>query len=139
MPRQNLFSYSYLGILFATAKNAVNSRTGNMIKFSKIFVALVVIQKNRLHFPVKETFFNSKTTNVFLKLKPQKQPSKGVLQKLFCKHAANYGRKPMPKSDFNNFIEIALRHGRSPVNLLYIFRTSFHKNTSGGLLLKPVQ
>ena len=28
-----------------------------------------------------------------------------------------------------NFIEITLRHGCSPVNLLHIFRTSFPKNT----------
>ena len=34
-----------------------------------------------------------------------------------------------------NFIEIALQHGCSPVNLLHIFRTSFPKNTSGGVLL----
>ena len=34
-----------------------------------------------------------------------------------------------------NFIEIALRHGCSPVNLLHIFRTPFPKNTSGGLHL----
>ena len=34
-----------------------------------------------------------------------------------------------------NFIEIALRHGCSPVNLLHIFRTPFPKNTSGWLLL----
>ena len=34
----------------------------------------------------------------------------------------------------NNFIEITLRHGRSPVNLMYIFRTPFLKNTSAGLL-----
>ena len=33
-----------------------------------------------------------------------------------------------------NFIEIALRHGCSPVNLLHIFRTPFPKNTSGWLL-----
>ena len=33
-----------------------------------------------------------------------------------------------------NFIEITLRHGCSPVNLLQIFRTSFTKNTSGWLL-----
>ena len=33
-----------------------------------------------------------------------------------------------------NFIEIALRHGCSPVNLLHIFRTPFVKNTSGWLL-----
>ena len=34
-----------------------------------------------------------------------------------------------------NFIEIALWHGCSPVNLLYIFRTPFSKNISGWLLL----
>ena len=33
------------------------------------------------------------------------------------------------------FIEITLRHGCSPVNLLRIFRTSFTKNTFGRLLL----
>ena len=32
--------------------------------------------------------------------------------------------------------EISLRHGCSPVNLLHIFRTTFFKNTSEGLLLK---
>ena len=44
----------------------------------------------------------------------------------------------MPKCHFNkvsNFIEIALCHGCSPINLLHIFRTHFPKNTSGGLLL----
>ena len=35
-----------------------------------------------------------------------------------------------------NFIEIALRHGCSTVNLLHIFRTPFPKNTSGRLLLR---
>ena len=42
----------------------------------------------------------------------------------------------MPKCDFNNnFIEITLRHGCSPVNLLHIFRIPFRNNTSGRLLL----
>ena len=36
-----------------------------------------------------------------------------------------------------NFIEITLWHGCSLVNLLHIFRTSFYKNTCGGLLLTP--
>ena len=35
----------------------------------------------------------------------------------------------------SNFIEIALWHGCSPVNLLYIFGTPFPKNTSRRLLL----
>ena len=33
----------------------------------------------------------------------------------------------------SNFIEIALEHGCSPVNLLQIFRTPFPRNTSGWL------
>ena len=35
----------------------------------------------------------------------------------------------------SNFIEITLRHGCSPVNLLHIFRTPFPRNASGELLL----
>ena len=35
----------------------------------------------------------------------------------------------------NNFFEITLWHGCSPVNLRPIFRTPFYKNTSGWLLL----
>ena len=50
-----------------------------------------------------------------------------------------YWKTAMPKCDFNkchfNFIEIALRHGCSPVNLLHNFRTPFLKNTSGRLPL----
>ena len=34
-----------------------------------------------------------------------------------------------------SFIEITLRHGYSPVNLLHIFRTPSPRNTSGGQLL----
>ena len=35
----------------------------------------------------------------------------------------------------SNFIEIALRHGCSPVDLLHIFRTPFPKKISKGQLL----
>ena len=42
----------------------------------------------------------------------------------------------MTKCDFIKVaIEITLRHGCSPVNLLHIFRAPFSKNTSGRLLL----
>ena len=45
----------------------------------------------------------------------------------------------MPKSDFNKvalqlFVEITLCHGRSPVNLLHIFRTPFPKAPLEGSL-----
>ena len=36
----------------------------------------------------------------------------------------------------SSFIEITLRHGCSPVNLLHIFRTPFPRNTSEWLLLE---
>ena len=35
----------------------------------------------------------------------------------------------------SNFVEITLRHGCSPVNLLHIFRAAFPRNTSGWLIL----
>ena len=35
-----------------------------------------------------------------------------------------------------NFIEIALRHGCSPVNLLHLFEAPYPKNPSGRLLLE---
>ena len=38
-----------------------------------------------------------------------------------------------------NFIQIALQHGCSPVNLLHIFKTHFLKNTSGRLFLEHTQ
>ena len=44
----------------------------------------------------------------------------------------------MPKCDCI-FIEISLRHECSPVNLLYIFRIPFPKDTSEGLLLDFVK
>ena len=67
----------------------------------------------------------------------QKQPSRGVLRKRCSENMQQiYRRTPMPKCDLLcNFIEIALRHGCSPVNLLHIFRPPFSKNTSGRLLL----
>ena len=41
----------------------------------------------------------------------------------------------MRTSILRNFIEIALWHGCSPVNLLHVFRTLLPNSTSGGLLL----
>ena len=64
----------------------------------------------------------------------QKQLSRGVLIKRCSEYMQQiYRRTHMPKCD--NFIEITLRHGCSPVNLLHIFRTPFYKNAYGGLVL----
>ena len=70
-----------------------------------------------------------------ISLTVQKQPSRGVLKKRCSENMPQIGKRtPMPKL-LCNFIEIALQHKCSPVNLLHIIRTPFHKNTSGRLLL----
>ena len=60
-----------------------------------------------------------------MKREHQKEPPGGVLKK---KRSENEELQ-------SNFFEITLRHVCSSVNLLHIFRTPFHKNISGGLLL----
>ena len=92
--------------------------------------------------------FSSKTPSRFENLgnmwtlsphrEEQKQPSRGVLRKSCFKNIHQiYRRTPMTKCDLLcNFIEITLRHWCSPVNLLYILRTPFPKNTSKGLFLE---
>ena len=70
--------------------------------------------------------FKSSPPEVFL--------GKGVL-KTCSKFRENPCRSAISAKLLCNFIEMALRHGCSPVNLLHIFRTPFPKNTSGGLLL----
>ena len=47
-------------------------------------------------------------------------------------------RSEISKKLLCKFLEIALRHGCSPVTLLHIFRAPFLKNTSGWLLLKSI-
>ena len=57
---------------------------------------------------------------------------------LFSKISQNFSgilSKRCSENMQSNFIEITVRHGCSPVNLLHIFRTPFSKNTSGWLLL----
>ena len=61
---------------------------------------------------------------------------KGVLKicnKLTGDHPC---RSVIPTKLQSNFIEITLRRGCTPVNLLHIFRTSFTKSTCERLLLK---
>ena len=75
------------------------------------------------------------SSKIYRSRRPEVFLRKGVL-KIYSKFT-----RAMPKCYFRsccNFVEIALRHGRSPVNLLYIFRTPFLKNTSGRLLLNLI-
>ena len=70
----------------------------------------------------------------------QKQPPRGVLKKRCSENMQKFtGEHLSPSVNSiklqSNFIEITLRHGWCPVNLLHIFRTPFPRNTSGWLLL----
>ena len=63
---------------------------------------------------------------------------------VFWKYAANLQDNTHAEVRFQikllcNFIEIALRHGCSLVNLLHIFRTPFPQNTSRRLLLQLIR
>ena len=56
---------------------------------------------------------------------------KGIM-KIYSKFAGEHPCQSVISIKFHcNFIEITLRHGCSPVNLLYIFRTLFPENTVG--------
>ena len=69
--------------------------------------------------------------------------SKVFLRKFVLKICSKYAGENPCRSAISinllcNFIEIALSHGCSPVNLLHIFRKPFPKNTSERLLLDHV-
>ena len=60
---------------------------------------------------------------------------KGVL-KICCRFTGEHPcRSVISTKLLCSFIEITLRHWRSPVNLQHIFNTAFSENTSGWLLL----
>ena len=64
-------------------------------------------------------------------------PSKVFLWKSIFKICSKFTEEQLCESVISIKLQVALPHECSPVNLLNIFRTSFHKNTSGGLLLFP--
>ena len=63
-------------------------------------------------------------------------PPEVFLRKCILEIWSKFIREHPCRSAICNIIEIAHRHECSPVNLLYIFRTRFSKDTSGGLFLK---
>ena len=70
----------------------------------------------------------------------QKQPPRDVPRKRCSENIQQIYRKSAMLSVISiklqiSFIEITLRHGCSPLNLLHIFRTPFTKNNSGGCFL----
>ena len=73
-----------------------------------------------------EDFYKSSSPDVFL--------GRGVL-KIYSKFIEHPCQNVISIKLQSNFIEITIRHGCSPVNLMYIFRTPFLKNSFGWLFL----
>ena len=71
--------------------------------------------------------------NPFRSSHPEVFRRKGVLKICSKSLGENTCRSVISIKSQSNFIEIILRHGFSPVNLLHIFRTPFLKNTFGWL------
>ena len=75
--------------------------------------------------------FLEKTISMFEIGTLQKQPPRGC-SKFTGEHPC---RSAISIKLQSNIIQITLRHGCSPVNLVHIFRTPFLRNTQGWLLL----
>ena len=104
----------------------------NIETFQKVFLIstfplnMIFIIKSGKLWTLLKRFPRSNRPDVFL--------GKGVLKicsKFTGKHSS---RSAISIKLQSNFTELALQHECSPVNLLYIFRASFPKNTSGRLL-----
>ena len=84
----------------------------------------------------KRLLYLKKKTAEFRCSRPEAFVGKDVLEicsKITGKHSC---RSVISINLQSNFIEIALRHGCSPVKLLLIFRTPFPSDTAGWLLLE---
>ena len=120
-------------------------KTEDVDEITQIFIEATELEVNIQELLTKGDEFLSQIITVFnindkvnvLLENQQKQPSRGVLRKRCPENMPQiYRTTPMPRIPMlSNFIEIALRHGSSPVNLLHIFGTTFPKKTSGWLLL----
>ena len=80
-----------------------------------------------------DVYYGLESNVLFRSSSPEKLVGKGV-PKICSKCTGEHPfRSAISIKLQSNFIEIALRHGCSPINLLHIFGTLFPKNTSGRL------
>ena len=105
---------------------------GNFIWWSKIINALLTkLKENSIWSSERELLCFTETKG---SSRPEVFLLKGIL-KICTKFTGERPcRSVISIKLLCNFIEIALRHGCSHVNLLHIFRTPFYKGTFGRLL-----
>ena len=122
--KKTLYLDTFGSVFITIEYNNKRHTEANYIKYSELKVSKKMSKK------FSYLLENLQICNV------QKQPFRDVLGKRCSENMQQiYKRTPMPKCQ-SNFIEIALRHEYSSVNLLHIFRTPFPKNIYGWLLLQ---
>ena len=104
----------------------------------------IILKVTKKYLPIKNYILFKEATRQnpscnFTKKWIQKQPPWGVLIKRSYENMQQIYRRPCRRVISiklqSSFVEIAIRHGCLPVNLLHVFRTPFYKSTSGWLFL----
>ena len=125
LERMLKISYLYINSLFW--KSLLNLKTLIWTNVYKINLFIQTfecwrdsnVQKSRTSHP--EVFLRKDVPKIYSKFTGEHPCRSMISIKLLC-----------------NSIEITLRHGRSPVNILHIFRTPFRENTWRWLLLEKI-
>ena len=115
--------------IFEISKKTYSYRTTPGDSFLNSFLLLIILQRSGCGNSVLKRLWSSHS-EVFFRKDVLKICSKFTGEHL-CRRVISIKLR-------SNFIEIALRHGCSPVNLLHVFRTSFPRSTSWWLLLKTI-
>ena len=79
--------------------------------------------------------FSRNVSTISLNIFQKQQLPRGVPRKKCSEICSKFTGEQPCRSGISIKLYSTLRHGCSPVNLLYIFRTPFPKNTSGWLIL----
>ena len=114
-----------------------------LIKSDAVWISNLILVKKKFRITwiwetVRMLLWNIKIGNYeYMKIRsshPEALLKKGVLKICNKFTTAHPNRNVISIKLLYSFIEILLRHGCSPLNLLHIFRTPSTKNTSGRLL-----
>ena len=112
---------------------AVNHTSVTCVRYKSI-----TLQKSNKAFFMSSFAYSQKRCDYFKSSPSEVFLVNGVLQ-ICSKFTGEHPyRSPISMKLPSNFIEIALRNGCSPVNLLHIFRKAFPNDISGWLLLLNV-
>ena len=119
-------SCTYFLRTYRTEKLGMATKVATSL-FSKLVKVDMTFQISKIRLNIKLAKFESQSNR---SSHPEVFLEKGVL-KICTKFTGEYPCRSVISIKLqSNFIEITLRHGCSPVNLVHIFRTPFTNNTS---------